>query len=71
MSPLEEGTWKGQPSLQYEERYTEDGTKFRLRRIVTRGSAGLSCMVVLNAAETRFEKYVATLEKLQDQFPCP
>jgi hypothetical protein len=71
VSPLKEGTWKGQPSLQYEERYTEDGTKFRLRRIVTRGSAGLTCMVVLNAAETRFEKYVATLEKLRDQFPCP
>lgn len=70
-SALEEGTWRGRPSLEYEITYRLGRQTFRQRRVVTRGSGDLTCMVVLKADDAKFERYLPTFERLRDQFPCP
>ena len=67
----EQGTWRGQPSVQYEISYVSEGDHLRRRLAVTRGTGSLLCLMVIKATGKNFEKNLPVFERLMDQFPCP
>lgn len=67
----EQGTWRGQPSVQYEISYVSEGDPMRRRLVVTKGTGSLLCMMVIKATGKNFEKNLPIFEHLMDQFPCP